>query len=109
MHVDEAAFLAFVGDRFKAARNRRRWSRRTLARRSGVSYRQITYIEHGNRPVSITTYFNVARTLGVVWADLFPPYGVRRIHHPKPVKLHKAERHDYVSESNDLSGSYPTE
>lgn len=107
MHVDEDALREFVGARLMAARKRRRWSRLSLARRSGLTYRMVSYIELGTHPASLTAYFNLARTLGVVWGELFPPYGVRKIHAPKITMKPKENDHDYAAESRGADEGFP--
>lgn len=64
------SFLANVGAKVKARRNRGRISRRVLSERSGVSERFLAQLEHGKGNISILKLKAIADALGTEIADL---------------------------------------
>src|SRR5262245_37117010 len=64
------AFLATVGQRVRSAREQRRWSRRELSQRSGVSERFLAQLETGQGNISLVRFAEVAAALGTTPAEL---------------------------------------
>ena len=67
---DDAAFLARLGDRVRAARMRRGLSRKALARDSGVSERYLAELEAGRGNISILLLRQVGTTLDLAPVEL---------------------------------------
>jgi len=68
--AEEAAFLARLGERVRAARMRRGLSRKALARDSGVSERYLAELEAGRGNISILRLRQVGATVGVPAVEL---------------------------------------
>ncbi|HUN47632.1 MAG TPA: helix-turn-helix transcriptional regulator [Stellaceae bacterium] len=66
----EAAYLAQLGERIRAARARRGMTRKILARDSGVSERYLAQLEGGQGNISIILLRQVAQAMGLPLADL---------------------------------------
>ena len=69
-HAGEAAYLALLGERIRAARARRGMTRKILARDSGVSERYLAQLEGGQGNISIILLRQVAHAMGLPLADL---------------------------------------
>jgi len=72
----DARFVAELGARIRALRERRAISRKRLAHESAISERYLAQIESGEGNVSIMLLRRVARTLGVEIAQLLAGDGV---------------------------------
>lgn len=69
----ERAFLEGLGSRVRAQRERRRMSRRLLAREAGVSERYLGLLEAGAGNISIVLLRRVTTALEVRFADVLEP------------------------------------
>ena len=57
--------LAALGERLRVARLRRRYSTDTVAKRAGIARGTLYRVEEGDAGVSLATYANVLRVLGL--------------------------------------------
>ncbi len=58
-------YFVSLGENIRLARKRRRLTSVTVAERAGIDRKTLYQIERGNPSVSIGSYFNVLRTLGL--------------------------------------------
>src|SRR5690348_7988185 len=71
----DEAFLAELGARIRAMRDRRGMSRKLLARESRVSERYLAQLETGNGNISVILLRRVADALGVALSEVFAAGG----------------------------------
>jgi len=62
--------LAIVGKNIKAARIKKKWSGRELARRTGLHLRSIQKIEGGEISVLFITLIRVKKALRIPWNEM---------------------------------------
>lgn len=105
------AIVQRVGLRVREARERRGWSRKLLAERSGVSLRFLGDLEAGRGNISILRLADVARPLDLSLDRLLSEHGDRvwglfeRIHSLEHSELERLEEHvSGLSVSSPLSG-----
>ena len=83
MTADPSPYLATVGAAVRTQRDRRGWTRRDLATRSGVSERFLAQLEGGDGNISLRRFAEVAHALGttpsVLLAAADAPTAVRPI------------------------------
>lgn len=69
-HTDIHDYLADIGDRVRAERQSRHWSKEELATRAGISRASVTATEYGRYKVTLPTLISICRGLGMHVADL---------------------------------------
>jgi len=72
--IEDAQFLAAMGQRVRDARARRGMPRKALAQHSSVSERYLAQLEAGDGNASVLLLRNVARALGVSLLELLDPH-----------------------------------
>lgn len=70
MSADPSPYLATVGAAVRTQRERRGWTRRELATRSGVSERFLAQLEGGDGNISLRRFAEVAHALGTTPSEL---------------------------------------
>jgi transcriptional regulator with XRE-family HTH domain len=94
--------LSGIGAAVRAARERRGWSRETLAHHAGLSWSAITQIESGRRTdIRLSTLFALARALGVSIDHLSDPVGA------SPLAMLEHQALIYDSDAELVTGMVP--